>query len=177
MRCADSRSGVRADVSDAADVRSINTRHTVCTLCCADFPAALRHRCRVAGTGDELEWPTFGYSFSRRLRLIRNRRNLSQEQLAHRSGLHRNQVSNLERNISGAEGAADPHMSTVYRLARVLDVPPVMLIPDADAPVEKRSGETADELSWAVVEASVDDRMIERLPREVGRRPIENSDE
>lgn len=129
----------------------------------------------MAGTGDELEWPTYGYSFSRRLRLIRKRRNLSQEELAHRSGLHRNQVSNLERNISGAEGPADPHVSTVYRLARVLDVPPVMLIPDADAPVGKRSGETADDRSWAVVEARVDDRMIEGLPREVGERPIENT--
>ncbi|QDQ97127.1 helix-turn-helix transcriptional regulator [Tomitella fengzijianii] len=131
----------------------------------------------MARTDDELEWPSYGFSFSRRLRYIRRHRNLTQEQLAHLSGMHRNQVSNLERNTSRDGGSADPHLSTVYSLARVLRVPPEMLMPDAAVAVTLRSRETADDTAWGAVEVELSRQLITELPREeaaprsLGARP------
>ncbi|GAA4811588.1 helix-turn-helix domain-containing protein [Tomitella cavernea] len=120
----------------------------------------------MARTDDELEWPSYGFSFSRRLRYIRRHRNLTQEQLAHLSGMHRNQVSNLERNTSRDGGSADPHLSTVYSLARVLRVPPEMLMPDAATAVTLRSRETADDTAWGAVEVQLSRQLMTELPRE-----------
>src|SRR5699024_1765669 len=88
--------------------------------------------------------------------------------LAHLSGLHRNQVSNLERNTSRDGGSADPHLSTVYSLARVLRVPPVLLMPDVEAPVTLRSRENADDTAWAAVEVELGRKLTMELPREAG---------
>lgn len=126
----------------------------------------------MAKTDDAMEWPSYGYSFSRRLRFIRRHRNLTQEQLAHLSGLHRNQVSNLERNTSRDGGSADPHLSTVYSLARVLRVPPALLMPDADASVTLRSRENTDDTAWSQVEVELTHRLTVELPRETRRREL-----
>lgn len=101
---------------------------------------------------DELEWRTYGLSIASRLRLLRAHRELSQDQLAERSGLHRNQISNIERNTSRDDGCADPQMSTIFKLARALNVTPSTLIPDADHPVGERSSETSSEGAWSAVE-------------------------
>lgn len=125
----------------------------------------------MARTDDELEWPSYGFSFSRRLRFIRLHRGLTQEQLAHRSGMHRNQVSNLERNTSRDGGSADPHLSTVYSLARVLRVPPALLMPDLYASVTLRSRENADDTAWAAVEVELGRQLTTELPRQVAEDP------
>ncbi|WP_182348217.1 helix-turn-helix domain-containing protein [Tomitella gaofuii] len=128
----------------------------------------------MARTDDELEWPSYGFSFSRRLRYIRRHRDLTQEQLAHLSGMHRNQVSNLERNTSRDGGSADPHLSTVYSLARVLRVPPEMLMPDVASAVTLRSRETADDTAWGAVEVELSRQLVTELPREeTPPRPLE----
>ncbi|WP_316228740.1 helix-turn-helix transcriptional regulator [Bradyrhizobium sp. SZCCHNR1045] len=54
-------------------------------------------------------------AFGQRLRLKRNKCGLSQEELAHRSGLHRTYVSQIER------GLKSPSLSTIYALAAALD--------------------------------------------------------
>ncbi|GAA4752704.1 helix-turn-helix transcriptional regulator [Gordonia alkaliphila] len=103
-----------------------------------------------------LEWDTYAYSFAHRLFLVRKERGLSQEELAHRCGMHRNAVSNLERGTSNrAPHISDPQLSTVYRLARALDVPPMWLLPDVDKVLPARSREQASAMALSRVEAEV----------------------
>jgi transcriptional regulator with XRE-family HTH domain len=61
-------------------------------------------------------------SFARNLRAARRRVGLSQEALAERSGLHRTEVSLLER------AGRDPRLATIVRLARALEVEPAALL-------------------------------------------------
>lgn len=60
--------------------------------------------------------------FSRNVREQRIGRGLSQERLGGACGLHRTEISLLER------GARDPRLSTVVRIARALDVPAASLL-------------------------------------------------
>lgn len=60
--------------------------------------------------------------FARNLRLLRQRASPSQEELAHRAGLHRTYVGSVERcerNIT---------LKNVERLARALNVDPAILL-------------------------------------------------
>lgn len=69
-------------------------------------------------------WVDYGLSFANNLRLARRGRKLTQQALADLAGLSRNQVVNLERG-----GTSDPMLSTVYKLALALEVPPATLLP------------------------------------------------
>ena len=60
--------------------------------------------------------------FARNLRRARERADLSQEALGERCGLHRTEISFLER------GLRDPRLSTIIRLAEGLGIPPGQLI-------------------------------------------------
>lgn len=60
--------------------------------------------------------------FAENLRAERERLGLSQEQLGYASGLHRTEISLLER------GQRDPRLSTIVRLAHGLGVPPALLL-------------------------------------------------
>ena len=95
-------------------------------------------------------WASFGYSLSARLRTLRDMRGISQVRLAELAGLSRSLVSNLERNHSSAERSSDPTMSTIYRLAYALRVPPAVLLPAA--------GEEVGGMCWEAVERAVGDR-------------------
>lgn len=53
---------------------------------------------------------------------LRQERNLSQEELAFRSGLHRTYISGIER------GARNPTVNTLDQLADALDVEPSSLL-------------------------------------------------
>jgi transcriptional regulator with XRE-family HTH domain len=55
--------------------------------------------------------------FARNLREARKRQGLSQEALGHASGLHRTEISLLER------AGREPRLSTIVRLARALSIP------------------------------------------------------
>lgn len=103
-----------------------------------------------------LEWDTYAFAFGHRLVTVRKARGLSQEQLAERCGLHRNAVSNLERAASnGASGIADPLMSTIYRLAEALRVPPIYLMPGASDRLEGRAVEQETNAALSDVEAEL----------------------
>ncbi|WP_041631718.1 helix-turn-helix domain-containing protein [Corynebacterium maris] len=80
-------------------------------------------------------WPSYGHKLGENLRALRIMRGLSQGRLAVLAGLSRNVVSNLERNENSAHRCSDPVLSTVYKLARALRVPPVVLLPAAHRPV------------------------------------------
>ena len=60
--------------------------------------------------------------FATNLRQQRLRRGLSQEQLGYAAGLHRTEISLLER------AGRDPRLSTLTRLAHALDIPTAALV-------------------------------------------------
>ena len=60
--------------------------------------------------------------FARNVRAERERRGLSQEALGHACGLHRTEISLLER------AGRDPRLSTIVKVARALHVPPSFLL-------------------------------------------------
>jgi transcriptional regulator with XRE-family HTH domain len=62
------------------------------------------------------------HDFARNLRRARARANLSQEALGERCGLHRTEISFLER------GLREPRLSTIVRLAKGLGIPPGQLL-------------------------------------------------
>lgn len=102
--------------------------------------------------GPDIEWQTYGDALAHRLHTLRRARRLSQEKLAELAGLHRNQISNIERNVSSNDRFSDPHMSTLYRLAAALEVPPALLLPDLDRRVQPRSAEQETVDAIAAVE-------------------------
>ncbi|WP_081586246.1 helix-turn-helix domain-containing protein [Tsukamurella sp. 1534] len=106
-------------------------------------------------SGPEIDWETYGHALARRLVVLRKARGYSQERLAQLAGMHRNQISNIERNVSSNERYADPHMSTVYRLAAALSVAPSFLLPDVGVCVQMRSSEQESEESAGAVESAV----------------------
>lgn len=112
----------------------------------------------MSATRASLDWATYGFSFGERLKYLRHRRNLSQENLAELCGMHRNQISNLERNASRDGGSSDPHLSTIYRLAQALKVAPTALLPNGDSIPLYRSDELArGEISFRAVKISLDE--------------------
>lgn len=82
-------------------------------------------------------WRSYGALFARNLRLMRGLRGLSQEELAMRSHMSRNAISNMERNEGNVGRPADPMLSTVFRLSAALRIPPIGLIPNPDHFVER----------------------------------------
>lgn len=109
----------------------------------------------VPVSGGDIEWDTYGDSLARRLVTLRKARGLSQEKLAELAGMHRNQISNIERNVSSNDGASDPHMSTMYRLAAALDVAPALLLPDLNRRVLHRSPEQETAQAASAVEVAL----------------------
>lgn len=76
----------------------------------------------------------------RKIVAVRQMRRMTQEDLAHRSGLSRNQVQNIERNRnntrdpeSGRPGPANARLDTIYLIADALQVEVTWLIDRRDA--------------------------------------------
>jgi transcriptional regulator with XRE-family HTH domain len=65
---------------------------------------------------------TIPQAFDRVLREFRTKSGLSQEQLALNAGMDRTYISLLER------GLRQPTLSTLFRLARILDVAPANMV-------------------------------------------------
>jgi transcriptional regulator with XRE-family HTH domain len=59
-----------------------------------------------------------------RLKKIRTRRLLTQEELAEKAGVNHSTIVNAERN------QAEPHFRTIRKLAKALDVDPTELLGD-----------------------------------------------
>lgn len=70
--------------------------------------------------------------FAATLRRRREEGHVSQEQLAAASGLHRTEISLLER------GGRDPRLSTIVRLAQGLGVSAATLLEDVDPAAGER---------------------------------------
>jgi transcriptional regulator with XRE-family HTH domain len=62
------------------------------------------------------------FAVGRNIKAHRKRRDLTQEELAHKAGMHPVEVGRAER------GVRDLRVSSVVKLARGLDVPPMELL-------------------------------------------------
>ena len=62
--------------------------------------------------------------FGNQLRTIRTAREISQEELAHRAGLHRTYISSVER------GERNVTLETIEKLAKSLQLPMAKFMPD-----------------------------------------------
>lgn len=80
---------------------------------------------------ERLLWASYGFTFSQNLKEIRRRRAVTQQALAEIAGMSRTQICNLERNENNSGTSADPALSTVYKLALALEVPPSLLLPES----------------------------------------------
>jgi transcriptional regulator with XRE-family HTH domain len=76
----------------------------------------------MVNLGNNTDDPRVGGDFGRNLRRIRERHDLTQEEVAHRSGVHATEVSRIET------GKRDPRVSTLERLAKALEVSPGELL-------------------------------------------------
>lgn len=63
-----------------------------------------------------------------RVATLRGLRGLTQEGLAERTGLSRNQIQNIERNRNNQQGFGNPRLETIVRLAVALEVDATYLI-------------------------------------------------
>ena len=75
------------------------------------------------------------YLLGLRVHRLRRQQGITQEALAERTGLSRNQIQNIERNRNnrrdpqtGRPGIGNPQLETVFRLAAELQVDPSYLI-------------------------------------------------
>ncbi|MGI9157847.1 MAG: helix-turn-helix domain-containing protein [Marmoricola sp.] len=86
-------------------------------------------------------YPRAAEAFGRKVAAVRVMRQLTQEELADRTGISRNQIQNIERNRSnridpatGRPGNGNARLDTVFLLAEQLRVDVTYLI-DPDVPV------------------------------------------
>ncbi|MCI1256744.1 MAG: helix-turn-helix domain-containing protein [Corynebacterium provencense] len=88
----------------------------------------------------DLDWKTYAAAVGYRVKTLRTDLELTQEALAERSGISRNQIQNIERGHgTGANGrVTNMSMEHVYRLAYALEVPPIVLLPDVEKGVSPR---------------------------------------
>ncbi|WP_342319112.1 helix-turn-helix domain-containing protein [Corynebacterium mayonis] len=93
------------------------------------------------GTLPDSFWMSYGYVLAQRLRTIRVMRGVSQRRLAELSGISRSLISNLERNHYNCARSADPTLSTLYRIAHALHVPPAVFLPSGGLNVSKHCGD------------------------------------
>ncbi len=77
---------------------------------------------RVERNGSDLDPRAVSVAFGQRLRELRTERGISQESLAHRTGLHTTAIGRMER------GAREPRATMILRLAQGLEVLPAALL-------------------------------------------------
>lgn len=91
----------------------------------------------------ESYWASYALSLGERIREIRLMRGLSQSRLAELAGISRSLISNIERNDYNGGKVSDPTLSTCYRIACALKVPPAALLPGAG---EEVAGQCKEQL-------------------------------
>lgn len=68
------------------------------------------------------EWSDITAALGRAVSRRRSELRLTQEQLAERAGLSRNQVQNIENSRNNIDGTANPKLDTLWALAVALEV-------------------------------------------------------
>lgn len=86
---------------------------------------------------DLTEWATIAAELGDNVRHAREQRQITQEQLAHAAGLHRNQIQNIENSRNNARddegrpapGPGNPRLDTLWAIAVALDITVEELLP------------------------------------------------
>ena len=92
-------------------------------------------------------WAEVAPEFGAKVRALRKARSLTQEQLAHRSGLSRNHIQNIENSRNNARdadgrpepGPGNPRAATIWALATALEVEAGELMPPGASGTERHS--------------------------------------
>lgn len=114
----------------------------------------------------QVDRESYGAEFGRRLRHLRLGRGLSQMELADRVGMHLNGIGFLERNrTSRPDSNSNPHMDTLLKLARALEVPVTALLPASDDVPPSRL--TDLDSRWPTIRIELD-AVLARHPRGSG---------
>ncbi|WP_273050963.1 helix-turn-helix domain-containing protein [Corynebacterium nuruki] len=110
-------------------------------ILCGQFRVPQRNLSDVYTPPPDLDWKTYAAAVAYRVKRLRTDLELTQEALAERAGISRNQVQNIERGHgTGTNGrVTNLSMENVYRLAYALEVPPIVLLPDVEREVRPRS--------------------------------------
>lgn len=101
---------------------------------------------------DREEWPQIAVQLGQRIRELREARELTQERLAELSGVHRNQIQNIENSRNNARdrtgqrqpGPANPQLDTIWAIAQVLEVRLTDLLPHQLGGPADHEGERKD---------------------------------
>ena len=101
---------------------------------------------RFSDVDSDQYWASYAFALGEKIRALRTMQGLSQAYLAERAGISRSLLSNLERNSYNRNRAADPTLSTIYRIAAALDVSPLQLLPADEEQVDEhdQSQESAE---------------------------------
>lgn len=94
------------------------------------------------------DWVDITREFGERVRRLRKMRGLTQEQLAHRAGVSRNQVQNIENsrnNVRSADGTpqpgpGNPSLDTIWAFALALEVDAADLVRREPKPTDRPDG-------------------------------------
>lgn len=78
-------------------------------------------------------WPSYGYCLGERIRAVRLMRRIPLDRLAELSGISARTIANIESNRYNNEDLSDPNLSTIYKIAQGLHVPPAVLLPNGTA--------------------------------------------
>lgn len=97
------------------------------------------------------DWAAYAKAFGRRLRALRDQRQLSQIALAERAGMAPNSVKLLELGKSSGQLPANPELHTIYRLAEALGVAPWQLLPSATEIPGAKPQEAKPDFPWSDV--------------------------
>lgn len=119
------------------------------------------------------QWPSYGVVLGTKLARLRKMRGLTQEQVADRAHLTRNTISMLERNENNHGGPADPVLSTIYRLASALELPPAVLLP-APTRVPGKFAESTESLDVDLVWPADDYDVMSLRQRKISRDATDN---
>lgn len=92
--------------------------------------------------GPDLHWDPVRVSahFGNRVRTLREERGWTQEQLAERAQLSRNQIQNIEhsrnnqRTAAGRPGPGNPTLESVVKLGQASGMPPSALLAEIERP-------------------------------------------
>lgn len=82
------------------------------------------------------DWGDISGKLADKVRVHRDRLGMTQETLAEKTGLSRNQIQNIEANRNNQNGPANPQLDTVFALAHALQIEVTYLI-DPRTPIQQ----------------------------------------
>lgn len=83
----------------------------------------------AAPSFDDSDWEVAAVELADRVRLVRERAGLTQEQLSYAAGLAKNTVGNIER-AKNNDKVSNPRMDSIFKIAKALNLPVIEVLPE-----------------------------------------------